>query len=197
MKKFLGNTHAIPFSTFFIGLTLFGLVGCAQTPNQVILSPQVQSPIGHVYTNQAINITTQDMRTGNHIIQILRKDEAATLYSANLPIDRVLGQSVKQYFKDQGLLISSQAGITMRVTVDKAMVSVHQELMNYQAVSEIELRVEIARNEQTLTTEFNSKGTSEGPLNADLAVLERDLNQQLGKLVVEIANHKDVKQFIR
>jgi len=192
MKQLLNR--ALPVA---LGVALFGLAGCKQTPNQVILSPQVQSPIGHVYANQAIKLTTQDMRKGNHIVQILKEGEAATLYSPNLAVDQVLGQSVTQYFKDQGLLISSQAGITMRISVDTALVSVHQELMKYQAVSEIALRVEIARNEQTLTTKFNSKGTSEGPLNADLAVLERDLNQQLGKLVVEIANHEDIKAFIR
>jgi uncharacterized lipoprotein len=165
-------------------------------PSHVILAPQISASPATIYSGQAINLTVQDLRTGNHIIQILKAGKAATLFSPNQPLTNMLSQSLTSYYAQQGLNTSGGT-ISIDITINRALVSVVQELMKYQANTDIQVSVSVTKGDKTLTNTINSRGASNGPLQADIAVLERDLNQQLGKVISDIISNADIIAFIK
>lgn len=180
-----------------ITLTLLSLLGaCSHSPSSVIIAPQVQSVPSNTYAQQQASIKITDMRIKNHIVQILKPDQAAKLYSPANDISLTLNKTLSEQFKSQGLSITPSGQAQINVYVDAAIVSVQQETLKYKASSEVRLRVEIKKGTEILTTDFKSKGGSNGPFKADIAVLERDFNQQLGKVIAEITQNPDIIGFI-
>jgi len=169
---------------------------CSNTPNSVIIAPQVYSVPTSNYVQQQAQLSVTDLRIKNHIIQILQPGQAATLFSPANDMSQTLNNSLSAQFKNQGLVIAPASRHQIKIYIDAALVSVQQETLKYQAASEIRLRVEIKKGSETLTTDFNAKGHSKGPFKADIAVLERDFNQQLGKLITEITQNPDIIGFI-
>lgn len=173
------------------------LMACGTTPSSVIIAPQVNTASSVIYDSQNVSLVVTDLRTNNHIIQVLKSDEAATLYSPASNMAQTLSNSLSEQYKKQGLNIDAVSATDITIFIDAALVSVQQETIKYTANSEIRLRVQVKKNDKTLTNHFNSKGSSNGPLFADIAVLERDFNQQLGKVIEEVLLNKDIQAFIK
>jgi uncharacterized lipoprotein len=173
------------------------LAACSSAPTSVIIAPQVNVVSPVIYIDRQATLTVNDLRTQNHVIQILKADQAAELLSPANDVAATLNQSLSEQWKKQGLTLVGSGAIEVTVFIDAALVSVQQETVKYTAQSEIRLRVQIQKGEKTLTNHFKSNGNSNGPLYADVAVLERDFNQQLGKVIEELMANKDMQSFIK
>ncbi len=173
------------------------LSACSSAPSSVILAPQVNNPTSSVYMNKQASLVVSDLRTQNHLIQILKTGKAAELLSPANDITATVNQSLSQQWTSQGLNIGSDSAINITVFIDAALVSVQQETVKYTAQSEIRLRVQIQKDDKTLTNHFKSKGQSNGPLSADIAVLERDFNQLFGRVIEEVMANQEIQNFIK
>ncbi|WP_114326164.1 YajG family lipoprotein [Candidatus Colwellia aromaticivorans] len=175
----------------------FLLSGCASAPSHLIIAPEImaQSVIQHVDQQATLNVI--DMRTANHIVQILREGEAATLFSAQERLENIIKNSLSKHWKNQGLTIQASAVNSINVAIEKAIISVTQETMSYQVQTEIVLKVSINNSVQTLTSIFNNRGNSEGPFKADIAVLERNFNQRLANLLQQILANEKINHFLK
>ncbi|REL25677.1 hypothetical protein DXX93_03305 [Thalassotalea euphylliae] len=177
------------------------LAACSTKPSQVIVAPQISQSATPIYSGKQISLNVIDLRTSNHLIQILRKGKPAELFSPAQSLPDALNASLNQYLTAQGLATqepNTQDGATaMTVSIEKALVSVQQSLVKYQASSEIRLLINITKGDKTYSQVLTSKGKSNGPISADVAVLERDLNQQLGKVISDLANHPELIAFMQ
>ena len=185
-----------------VGASLIGLLAaCSTKPSQVIVAPQVSQSAAPTYAGQQISLDVVDLRTTNHLIQILRKDKPAELFSPAQSLPDALNASLSQYLTAQGLAMqgaNTLGGVAaMTVSIEKALVSVQQSLVKYQASSEIRLLITVNKGDKTYSQVLTSKGKSNGPITADVAVLERDLNQQLGKVISDLANNPELIAFIQ
>jgi uncharacterized lipoprotein len=177
------------------------LSACANKPTHVVIAPDL-SIINSTstlteYQNKEASITVTDIRRAQHVVQILRKDEAAEIYSSQQPLSNIIKQTLISEFKKQGLAINTQANNAIEVIIENSLISVQQEMMKYQVNNELMIHVKVNNGEQTLSNTFKVRGTSEGPLSADIAVLERDFNQQLTKLLTQIINNVEIRNFIK
>lgn len=172
------------------------LIGCSNTVQNVVVAPQVSMNKSAFYQNKNAKITTTDLRTSNHIIQILSEGKAADLISTKASLSSIIEQQMKTSLKNNGLMLDEFSTNTIEIIVNQAQVSVKQELMKYQAQNIVELTIRAENGQQVLTKSFKTSGSSNGPLRADIAVLERDFNQQLGKLLQQIVLDKEIQQFI-
>ena len=98
--------------------------------------------------------------------------------------------------KKNGLQLQPLAANQFDVIIDNALISVQQELVKYTAHNEIQIRVIAKNGQKTLTKTFKISGNSNGPFKADIAVLERDFNQQLAKLLTQITQNQELREFI-
>ena len=183
-------------------ISLLTLVSaCANKPSHVVISPDLTITNGTVtqakYQNQQASMTITDLRGAQHVVQIIRADEAAELYSSQAPLKQIIEKTLISEFKKQGLDINAQANNAIEVIIDSALISVQQEMMQYQVNNELVIRVKVNNGAQTLSNTFKVRGTSEGPLSADIAVLERDFNQQLTSLLTQIISNVEIRSFIK
>lgn len=173
------------------------LVSCSSTEHhQLIVAPSLIGKLPESY-QQLAKLATVDLRAQSHLVQIQRAGEAAKLYSSQTGLTDVLQPLLTQAFEQQGLQFTDDAPVKIKLAIDKALITVNQDLMRYSANNHIVLRFIIDKAEQTLTKSFSSNGSSEGPLTADIAVLERDFNQQLSNLLMQALTDAEIQSFIR
>jgi uncharacterized lipoprotein len=175
---------------------LITLAACSTAPTHLIITPELYIAASNKFSNKQASVTVEDMRTSTHIVQILEKDEAATILSANKRLEETIQDILVKQWQQQGLLISPTAKNKLVVTIEKAIISVQQESVSYTTQSEIIIKVTIDNTKQTLTTRFKNRAHSEGALQADIAVLEREFNQHLSTLLKQIIISKDINNFL-
>tara|TARA_R110000744_G_scaffold187939_2_gene307266 strand:+ start:55 stop:624 length:570 start_codon:yes stop_codon:yes gene_type:complete len=173
------------------------LFACATPLKQVIVSPDINIASSNAFQQKQVQIRFSDLRSSNHIVEILRIGEAAQLYSPQQTIVSVVEASLTLALKANGLQIQPLAANQVEVFIDNALISVHQDMLKYGASNQMNFRVVINNEQGTLTKSFKVSGTSNGPLKADLAVLERDFNQQLAKLLTQIVQNQELQQFMQ
>jgi uncharacterized lipoprotein len=154
------------------------------------------------YSNKPLNFIVVDNRIASHVVQILKVDKAAQLFSSQDHLQKTIHTTLSQAFKKQGLVLTdlatNQKDINkLTIYIDNALISVQQNTLKYKANNEIALRAVITNQSETLTKNFTTRGNSNGPLTADIAVLERDFNQQLGKLLTQILNNAELANAIK
>jgi len=198
MKNVFLNNRVKTLATTTL-LVLF--TACANNPTHVVIAPDLSitnsASSKNMYQNKQASIKITDMRSTQHVVQILRNDEAADVYSSQQPLNNIIEQTLTSELTKQGLTFSSQASNAIEIIIDNGLISVQQEMLKYQVNNELVIRVKVNNGTQTLSNTFKVRGTSEGPLNADIAVLERDFNQQLAKLLTQIINNVEIKSFIK
>ena len=162
----------------------------------MVLAPQATSSSSNIFANKNIALNVSDLRTSAHVIAIHQVGEATELISTNEHFDRIIFDVFKASLQKNALNISHNANNQLTLIVNKAQIDVQQDLLKYETKSQITLTVQVNVNEKTLTKTYNSQGTSNGVLSADLAVLERDFNQQLSKLFVRIIHDSEIQNFL-
>lgn len=175
----------------------FFLSGCASNPSHLIIAPEITSSSVNQHLGKQTTLNVIDMRTANHIVQILRKDKAATIFSAQQRLEDIINKNLSKHWQQQGLTIQPNAVNTINISIEKAMISVEQATMSYQVQTEIVLKVMINNGKQTLTSTFRNTGSSKGPFQADVAVFERNFNQRLANLLQEILANEKINNFLQ
>jgi len=180
----------------FIYLIILSLFSCANSTKNIIIAPEMSGKLVSIYPQISASLNILDLRTNRHIIQILRANKAAELINSTMPIAHTLQKNFAEAFTQQGLNLNEQSKPKIDIFIEQTLITVKQTLMKYKAKNEIVLRLQISDHEKTLTKSYRVHGKSEGPLLADLAVLERDFNQQLAKLIQQIVLDKEVQTFL-
>jgi len=186
--------NLLPITSIII---TFLLSSCTSAPNHLIIAPEIIVPSVIQHTNQQAVLDVVDMRTANHVVQILREGEASTIFSAQERLEKIIKNSLNKHWQQQGLSIQTSAVNSINVSIEKAIISVTQETMSYQVQSEIVLKVTVNNSEQTLTSTFKNTGNSKGPFKADIAVLERNFNQRLANLLQQILANEKINHFLK
>ncbi len=179
-----------------IVILILTLSACANLPNHLIIAPDMMTTPTVNHNNKQAQLDVIDMRTANHIVQILREDKAATLLTAQEGLEDTIKRKLSTHWKKQGLVIKNSATNTINITIEKAVIRVSQYTLKYTAQTEIVLKVTVNNSVKTLTSTFSNNGNSHGPFQADIAVLERNFNQRLAKLLQQILANKKIANFL-
>ncbi len=189
------------FSSFYSKIITFilalGLSGCASIPGHIIVAPDIMVTPVISHHNKQAQFDVVDMRTASHIVQIMREGDASTLVSTQEKLESTIRNSLSKHWKKQDLIINNGAINTINILIEKAIINVTQETMKYRAQTEIVLKVTINNGSQTLTNTFSNSGNSNGPLRADMAVLERNFNQRLANLLQQILVNEKINDFLK
>lgn len=185
-----------PFKSVVLAVLLTSIIGCSTMPTHLIVSPQIELSPSNQLSGKEVQLNVIDMRTSPHIIQILKKDKAAVILSSEQRLEGIIQDVLAAQWQQQGLAVTDSANNKMTVTIEKAIISVDQESVSYSTQSEIIVKVSIDNSKQTLTSSFKTRAHSEGALNSDIAVLEREFNQHLSTLLIQVLTSKDIKTFL-
>ena len=194
------------FKIPFVLLIIVVLSSCADNPSHLILAPELNLPTVIKYHNKQAQFNVTDLRTARHIIQVLHQGDAAELITSQQTLSDIIKQVLTKEFENQGLnfdadivnqAVKQTVNNKIDIIIDKALISVKQDTLFYEVKSNISVRIKVKNNQQTLTKTFNSSNNNTGSLTADVAVLERNFNQQLSNTLINLLIDDEVTQFIK
>jgi len=182
-----------------IGLLLLASlnVGCSNTSPKMVIAPNLINETSNKLAGKSAFVEVNDLRNKIHIIEISKKDKAAELISSHQNLSNTISESFKKTLSHNGLDVNDHGENQLTLIINTAEVNVQQTMVKYKATSLITLTIQLLTTEQTFTKTYNSKINSEGVLNVDIAVLERDFNQQLTNLFEKIVNDDELHQFLK
>jgi len=172
------------------------LYACSSTEQRIVISPEPSVATNQLYRQTQAQLNVADLRTSSHIIQILSENKAAILINSSNALSDILTEQFTKLFAQQGLHINPQSNKAINIAINKALITVQQDLVKYQTNSEIIMQVKVSNPPRVLTKSFRIRGKSNGPLTADIAVLSRDFNQQLAELIQQIMTDPEIQAFI-
>ena len=178
-------------------ISIMMINACANNPNYVIIAPDIERTPSVFHHNKQAQLNVIDMRTASHLVQIMREGKAATLISARERLEDTIEDSIKKHWQAQSLVINKSAMNTINIAIEKAIIDINQTFIKYKVQTEIVLKVTVNNGSQTLTNTFTSRGNSDGPFQADIAVLERSFNQSLSNLIQQILASKKISNALK
>ncbi|MDO6428636.1 YajG family lipoprotein [Thalassotalea sp. 1_MG-2023] len=189
------------FRRFFAISTIIAtsaiITACSTAPSAFIVTPQLLLPSNNHYSGQHASVKVEDMRTAHHVLEIVKEDSAAQIVTSRTPLQTDIATAFTAGLKKSGLDVSSASANQLRLVINQAKITVEQSLSKYASQSVIRLTVQFSGGDKTLTKTFNSRSTSNGVLKADMAVLERDFNQQLSDLLTQVVQDPELQQFVQ
>lgn len=182
----------------FALLIVINLSACS-SKQILIISPdlQLQTNSTVFYQGKQANLIVNDLRVSKHVIQINKKNKAAELVNSQSALSNIIEKNLQPEYEKQGLLLNNISAQIIEVNILKALINVEQSLVKYTSSREIELQVTIKEKGNSISKKFSLKGQNNGPLKADLAVLGRDFNQGISKLLAQILNDTELQQAVK
>lgn len=173
------------------------ITACSSTTKHVVVSPEVLGYSKGIYFDHKITFNTIDQRKNRHIVQIIKDNQPAELLSSKEQLTNIITGKLSPILRKQGLTIDTFSAVSLTIIIDTALIEVQQSLFKYTAKNTISIRAKVKNGDTLLTKNFNISGTSHGPLKADIAVLERDFNNQLASILLKAVNNKEIQTAIK
>ncbi|QOL26993.1 hypothetical protein LP316_06800 [Thalassotalea sp. LPB0316] len=172
------------------------LAGCGSTPTQVVVAPDFIQTNELPLNISQISLAVKDLRASKHLVQILKEGQAANLFNSQQPISEIIENTLADALKSRNISIDNTAQPAITVSVEKALVNVEQQTLKYKSNSDLLVNVDVQTALGKMTKSYHHKGTSEGALKADIAVLGRDFNQALTKVLNQILTDQELFNYI-
>ncbi len=177
-------------------ILLFILQSCVSPPKYIVISPELFGYTKGVYQDKSIQISIVDHRPNSHVVQVLKENKPATLFSSQDLLTNIIKQALIPMYKKQGIEVTDLSPTKVNISINEALITVNQNFVDYHATNAITLSISVLTEDQSTSKTFSSRGKNHGPLNADMAVLERDFNHQMAKLLINIANNTEIQNTI-
>ncbi|WP_371188470.1 YajG family lipoprotein [Thalassotalea maritima] len=173
------------------------LFACAQEPSKINLNPIVKMDANKVYQQLNTKVSVYDLRKTAHVVEVLSANKPSVYINANGSLSSVLNSQFSEQLMSQGLTLGEGDDLLLQFQVERARTYVNQDVLDYRANTIIKLKVEAENAKQTLSKTYTLRATTRGALTADIDELQRDFNQQLGKIIVQVMQDQQLQQFIK
>ena len=175
-------------------LALFA-VGCSNKPAHFIVNTSpVLSQHGSIIKSVRLHVTDERVRQ-----EILRTtdNEKHSYLAAQISTNSLVTQGLSEHLKRHASIgTSPSAGTLISVNIEKMALKLQQHTLSYDTKSLIIFNVSITNGANTLNKTFKRKGTSKGPLKADIAVLEQEFSLLLTQLYNDISHDHQVAKYL-
>lgn len=172
------------------------LLGCANSPQTLVLSPVVPQVSG-ANTMASIALSSQDSRSKNYIARYLDGDNVSRFVSPeetpNITLERVFNEALTQ----AGYQIDPASNRTLNIAVNKVLTDVDESLLGFTANTQIAVTINASNGNRTFSKSYSASSQLKGPMSADFASLELDINNLMTKLSGKILNDPQLIQFLQ
>ena len=172
------------------------LLGCANTPQTLVLSPTIPQVSG---ANAMANIalSSQDNRSVNYVARYLDGDKVSRFVSPeetpNITLERVFNEALTQ----AGYQIDPASNRSLNLSVDKVLTDVDESLLGFTATTQIAVTINAINGNLTFSKSYSGSSQLKGPMSADFASLELDINNLMTKISGKILNDAELVQFLQ
>ncbi|MCL1073697.1 YajG family lipoprotein [Shewanella dokdonensis] len=173
------------------------LSACAsQGPDKIALGPE--SPQVQVQTQQPtpLALSASDLRTVNYVVRF--DDEKSPRVIGTMQNMRDLTEQLfRKGFSNAGYQIDPASGTTLEMRLEQLQTDVDESMLGFEAVTNLAFSVQASNSQQTFSKRYSAISRLKGPLNADFATLELDINKLMTKLSAQIISDPELNQFLQ
>lgn len=174
------------------------LMGCANSPKTIVLGPEIPQVSSSAASNMTtLALSSQDQRSANYIVRYMDGDEVSRYVSPaetpNLTLERVFNQALTQ----AGYQIDPASNRSLSIVVNNAVTDVDESLLGYEAKTQLAVTINATNENRTFSKSYSGTSSLKGPMSADFATLELDINKLMTQLSGRIINDPELDQFLQ
>lgn len=180
------------------GVLALSLTACASYyPIAVDVKPSVNAS-GGVYQGQSLNLSSQDNRKNDYIIQIEQNNKAPVVIGASNNLKIQMEQALTQGFSSQGAFIEHGSATRVQLELQEVLARVIRGHISYDVVQQLRMQLVLQRDGRTMTKQYRRSAQAEFPgrLHPELDKVKAALDEQLTLMVKDMLADRDVQQFI-
>ncbi|MFQ6372164.1 YajG family lipoprotein [Shewanella sp. YIC-542] len=173
------------------------LAACAsQTPERIALSPNVPPIQLQVQQLTPLALTATDRRQMAEVVRF-NDQKPPRLVGTMQNMQTVMEQLFRQGFTQAGYQIDPASGLTLEITLEQLQTDVEESMLGFNATTQLLMSVQASNNNRTFSKRYSASSRLKGPLNADFATLELDINNLISQLAGKIINDAELNQFLQ
>lgn len=183
---------------YFVLVSTLVLSACAATPPAPLaLMPTAvltSQPWAH---NKTLNLTCVDQAPNSYIAVIDNgSTENVEVVQPQQPLSLTLRHVLAQQLTGQGFSISNNATSTMAVTVEKALVTIKQGLVEYNMRSELQLQLTVNTPNGQFIKHYSGNSSREDALTASNKDIAISMNKLINSVLTEVANDSELNKYL-
>lgn len=141
-------------------------------------------------------LESRDLRTAQFVAVVDngRKDVQPIHATSNLRL--LLEDALSLQLKSQGYRIVDKSNQTLRLDLLDALVKVKHSMLSHTITANVQIQLVGQSNNEKFVKRYTGKSTSQGPMSASNSDMALALNSLLEELLKEMANDKQLTQFM-
>ncbi|GAA5214287.1 YajG family lipoprotein [Corallincola platygyrae] len=173
------------------------LSACSTQYAPMIVNPVIKYSGQTWQQSQPVSLQVQDMRPAQYLAKIDGSSEKVTLVPASNSITAVVEEKIRTAYQQHGIELNSEAAIKTTIELHSALVDVTKPgHFDYKMDTHVKIRVKVEKTDTTFSKMFRGKRSTMTNIKPDTAALEQELNALLARVLKDLADDKEVQQFI-
>lgn len=179
---------------FLLTISLSSLLGCASVPTHIKIQPDITLDKGpNTFSNpRPWRVASQDLRVARHLIEIVDGDNVAQLINEEESLRRLIENSLTQAWVNNGLKLDEISGYHIDINLIKSLATVTESSFSYSVKSQLMIKVQLFKQENTYVKLFRSNEQWEAPFSANVPAINEKLNTQLSQLLKQIIQDEEL-----
>jgi len=175
------------------------LISCASVPTDINIIPDLQLKAGTVaLTNETPwQVASRDLRIERHLVQIVDGEKVAQLINEHQSVRLVIEKNLSQAWVNNGLKIADQSDYHIDIMIIKALATVTESAVSYEVKSQLALKVQLTYQGKKFVKLFRSNSQWEGPFNASISRITKELSVQLSDLLNQIVQDQELNKKLQ
>lgn len=177
-------------------LSALFLSACANTPNSLKLTPQIDKniSINKVESKNSWSLQSVDLRNARYLIAISSGDDVATLFHESISSSLTIGKILHSHWLKQGVNFTDKKPNSQQIEIQviKLLAEVEQSSFSHESDINLLIKIRLNTEQTTFTKTFRSHFEQKSPFSADVEALETQLNTQLSQLLNQIVQDPEL-----
>jgi len=175
------------------------LVSCASVPTDINIIPDLALKEGTIAFSNAApwQIQSRDLRIERHLVQIVDGEKVAQLINEHQSVRLLIEKNLSQAWLNNGLKIADSSDYHVDIMLNKALATVTESAVSYEVKSQLVLKLQLSHQGKKFVKLFRSNSQWEGPFNASISRITKELSVQLSDLLNQIVQDEELNKKLQ
>lgn len=146
--------------------------------------------------NKTITLTSENKAPYHYIAAIDSGTENVQIIQPAQPIVKTLRHALAKQLTSQGFTLRSDTSSTMNLIVEKALVTVKQDLIKFTMNSELQLELTVNTPKGQFIKRYSGHSTRKDALTASQHNIAMSMDKLMDSVLNEIANDRELNHYL-
>lgn len=183
-------------AVFFAAALAASLVGCSNSVQSFIVSPQVLATQSNELANVSFALTVQDNRPNNATL-IMRDGDSVKSYPATNDVIGQIQVTLTDALKKRGANVAAADTTTVTIQINQLEANAELSIAQHVVHNAVSVTLQIEKNGSSFNKSFNRSGKWSQPLKLDTAMAERELRVLTEQVLNDLMADTTWQNFLR